>query len=188
MLTHQLTSQVKLLHKVALVIDSCESRTAKSSLDQTSFPKLLILKRGPNSYSRPKQWDLPGGNAEWPFIDKDTSNSDLLAKLHRRDIEREVLEETGIDLSQTQNYTSLEFDRPILCQTYFDKKTEVYSIILGWLIRLFDLPKIILSDEHTDFAWIEMSQFREYDFGFAGEPDGFIRIIIERALNSNLST
>ncbi len=71
---HQLTTNVKFLHKVAIIRE----------LDGEK--QVLILQRDSNSFSRPDCWDLPGGNAEWP-IEGQVSTADL----HQADTAREVL-------------------------------------------------------------------------------------------------
>ncbi len=154
---HQLTSEVKLLQKAVLV----------------QGEKALILKRSADSGSRAEKWDLPGGNTEWPDGSEDIRNP------HLQDVVREIFEETGIELS-----TSAVSDC-LYVGSYFEPGKEIYTIILGWGITLpLDVLQhdIVLSDEHTASTWISLSEFDQYDFGFAGEQNGFIRLMIEKAL------
>ncbi len=149
---HKLTSRVKLLQKVVLWHQR----------------KCLILRRSPDSTSRPNLWDLPGGNAEWPA---DTTQD--IRHPHTQDALREVLEETGVVVgSDLEN---------CYVGSYFAAADETYTILLGWKVELpstFDIESVKISNEHTEFAWINPEQFDAYDFGFAGNEDGFIRQII----------
>ena len=91
------------------------------------------------------------------------------------DLQREVFEETGIEI------TSEQVTKCVYIGTYFDFDKDMYSLILGWKVELpedFSAASILLSDEHQDFGWMTADEFDQYDFGFAGETKGFIREII----------
>jgi 8-oxo-dGTP pyrophosphatase MutT (NUDIX family) len=150
---HQLTETVKVIQKAALVADG----------------QVLILKRTDDSIPRPSKWDLPGGNSEWPEIQRTQHG------LHQDDITREIMEETGISLANSM------FTQPIYFDTYFDADTKVYSLIVGWRVALSGTQKVRLSSEHTEFAWVSFPELGLYDFGFAGESNGFIRQILVRS-------
>lgn len=157
---HQLTSKVKLLHKVAIV----------------SQKKVLILKRSVSAFSRPGKWDLPGGNSEWPSqLNEPTIN------LHQQDIVREVYEETGLKVApETFNKDSL-----VYFATYFEPDREVYSINCGWVVELesASTSTVKISQEHTEFAWISLEDLPNYDFG--GNQRDFETCIIRRALGGD---
>lgn len=139
---HQLTTHVKLLHKVALISNN----------------KVLILKRAEQALSRPGNWDLPGGNSNWPFsVQAPTIN------LHQQDIVREIQEETGIVVS-TPQFTEKTL---VYFATFFEPDRQVYSINCGWVIQLTpaQTPPIQISAEHTEFAWITLDQLEQYEFG-----------------------
>ncbi len=153
---HQLTENVKLLQKAVLL----------------KAGKALIVRRSKDAASRPGFWDLPGGNSEWPDTEGSGSGS------HRRDIAREIEEETGVWVDPEAFATSslIYFD------TYFDSTKQVFTVINGWYLELlenFDDDKISLSDEHTEFAWISPEELEEYDFG--GEAGLFVVNMIENA-------
>ncbi|MBP7768552.1 NUDIX domain-containing protein [Candidatus Woesebacteria bacterium] len=151
---HQLTKNVKLLQKAVL----------------WHGDTFLILKRSAESKTRPDQWDLPGGNSEWPAVELENQRD-----LHKDDVVREIFEETGIELSRT------DIKKCSHISTFFEAKTQIFAIIVGWEVKLpatFKPDSILLSAEHSDFAWITTAQFDSYDFGFAGEKDGFIREIV----------
>ncbi|HNQ16915.1 MAG TPA: NUDIX domain-containing protein [Candidatus Woesebacteria bacterium] len=152
---HRLTDQVKILHKVAIVSNN----------------QVLLLKRHGAAHSRPGKWDLPGGNAEWP----DNPAKPLLQKLHRTDVVREVNEETGITISESLIVSPIFFD------TFFETEKQMYTVVVGWLVKLDRHEEIVLSREHTEFRWAKQADIQNYDFGFAGGKDGFLVQIIEEA-------
>lgn len=158
---NQLTSQVKLLHKVAL-------------LSQDGLA--LLLRRSEDASSRPNKWDLPGGNAEWP------DSKDFLEierGLHEHDITREIVEETGLEV-----FPELLSLAPVFLDTTFQKEKDVYTIIIGWKVKLSgvstELP-IKLSAEHSEYRWTRPEEINTFDYGFAGGDFGFITLILRRA-------
>jgi 8-oxo-dGTP pyrophosphatase MutT (NUDIX family) len=158
--SHQLTSNVKLLQKAVLV-------------SRSSF---LIVRRAENSKTRPLQWDLPGGNSEWPTSEKEG----IIRDLHVQDLEREILEETGIAFDQFITSPQL-----VSFETIFEVEKQIYTIVVGWKLKLrenFSRESIVLSEEHTEFAWIKPEDVGSYDFGFAGAKEGFISTIIRNSL------
>ncbi len=161
---HQLTSHTKLLHKVAIIWQG----------------KVLLLKRSVQALSRPSCWDLPGGNSEWPSaIAEPTEN------LYQLDIAREILEETGIQV------TPNVFDTQalVLFYSFFEPKREIYSIICGWSCSsdkivsslAADLQtSVVLSAEHQEFVWATIDELSQYDFG--GVSGDFVLEIAKKAL------
>ncbi len=157
-LPHQLTANVKLLHKVAVI----------------SQNKVLILKRSANAFSRPSKWDLPGGNSEWP-----QNAAQPKINLHQQDIAREIREETGLSLSPQL----FEEEKLIYFATYFEPEPQIYSINCGWTVQIESQLALTvnLSKEHTKFIWIAKDEVPQYDFG--GSDRDFETKIIRRALN-----
>ncbi len=152
---HHLTDQVKLLQKVALVHDG----------------HVLLLKRASDAKSRPEKWDLPGGNSEWPVTDQSGDGQ------YAADAVREVQEETGIALNADQfTESALTY-----LNTYFDASQQMFSIIFGWNIAIDATarPQVVLSDEHTEYAWASLDELGQYDFDKTGE---FVVLTAKRAL------
>ncbi|HEX9817477.1 MAG TPA: NUDIX domain-containing protein [Patescibacteria group bacterium] len=150
-----LTDTVKFLQKAAIIHEG----------------KVLILKRLKNAQYRPGAWDLPGGNAEWP-----TSGQNLTDQ-HAQEVAREIEEETGISVKPT-NFTD---ENLVHFTTYFEANRPLYSLICGWRVELIDQDPnaIVLSDEHTEWAWISPTELDAYDFG---EPVGtYVKTIIRNA-------
>ncbi|MBU1033500.1 NUDIX domain-containing protein [Patescibacteria group bacterium] len=157
---HQLTENVKLLQKAAII------------RQLNSNPEVLLLKRSSDSKSRPNCWDLPGGNSEWP----DTIQSSK-ANLHLNDITREITEETGLVVAEK----SFSLDKLSHLSTYFDVNKQVYTMICGWLVDFLstDQKEIQTSDEHQEYAWVSEAELSNYDFG--GESGTFVLDIIKKS-------
>lgn len=150
---HQLTENVKLLHKIAIIAGG----------------EVLLLKRAMDSTNRPGCWDLPGGNSEWP----ETTISGF--NLHAHDVVREIKEETHILADSTSiNQTAL-----IYFSTYFDANKQIYTVICGWKLTLDNQPQVILSHEHSEYIWAEVAHLDSFDFG--GAKGEFIKNIITNA-------
>ena len=162
---HQLTKNVKFLHKAVVIVNG----------------KALILRRNPDSKSRPSCWDLPGGNSEWPSL-----NQSSQANLHQLDVAREIEEETGLVVAS--KYFTL--DALVYFSSYFASDKQIYTIICGWqtldswIENSFSakFPEVIISDEHTDYVWVSEAELANYDFG--GVKGQFVVDIIKAAFNN----
>lgn len=155
--SHQLTENVKLLQKAVLIHKG----------------EALLLQRSPDSKSRPEKWDLPGGNSEWP--DNEPSGFGL----HKKDIAREINEETTI-LTDIQQFT---LEKLVYFDTFFDHDKQIYSIIGGWKYILpddFDRSQVKISPEHIAFKWSNLENLSNFDFG--GEHGEFVRQMIKKSL------
>ena len=152
---HQLTANVKWLHKVALIVDG----------------SVLLLKRAAGAKSRPNCWDLPGGNLEWPTTSLPASNLNL------PEISREVEEETSVQIKPE----SFTLSSQLLLNSFFQPDQQIFTIISGWGLRLPVKPRVEISAEHTEYAWVNFSDLANYDFDLTGD---FVRLIAERALQS----
>ena len=160
---HQLTANVKLLQKIAIVRHN-----------QAGQPEVLVLQRSDAASSRPGAWDLPGGNSEWP----ETAVSQ--ANLHLRDVSRELQEETGLQLDENE----LNLSKITHLSTYFAADKQIYTVIVGWMVDFTntDQAEIQLSAEHQRFAWVTQDQLARYDFG--GAAGSFVLEMIAQAFVS----
>lgn len=158
--THQLTENVKLLQKAAIIRQNGET------------PEVLLLQRSADAQSRPGAWDLPGGNSEWPHPEQNS-----VSNLHLDDISREISEETS--LSVLQNAFALS--QLIHFSTYFDSEKQVFTIICGWLIDFSSTNQveIVISSEHQNYIWASQANLANYDFG--GDSGSFVLDTIEKA-------
>jgi len=103
--------------------------------------KVLLIKRQSNDNSLPGFWELPSGN-----IDKGETKPEALV--------REVKEETGIDIS---NIIVKQVD-----EEYYEFKTENGDTKKvtehTFLCQVPHSLLVSLSDEHSDFQWIELEK------------------------------
>ncbi len=162
-MNHRLTEKVKYIHKVVLI---------------TQDEKILILQRDPSSITRPKKWDLPGGNSEWPTHLQPDKKTVVHRYLHLQDVRREVLEETGLDISHQIDQLKL-----VSLDTTYEPAKDAFSILVGWSLKMEKQAKdyaIVLSGEHTNYKWINPQESLSIDFGFAGGLDGYITHIIQQ--------
>jgi 8-oxo-dGTP diphosphatase len=96
--------------------------------------KFLILQRSQTAPSFPLYWDLPGG-----LIDQNENP--------RLTITREVLEEINISIINIKVLEVTNFiriDQPVICIIFESK--------------LNGKPIINLSNEHSDYKWIKLSE------------------------------
>jgi 8-oxo-dGTP pyrophosphatase MutT (NUDIX family) len=161
-LQHQLTENVKLLQKVAIIRLN------------NSEPEVLLLQRSVNALSRPSCWDLPGGNSEWP-----SSAQISAANLHLSDISREILEETSLSVSEN----NFDLDKMVHFSTYFDNGKQIFTVICGWMVdfSLTNQSEIQISDEHQNYIWASQANLANYDFG--GENGAFVVDMIQKAFS-----
>jgi 8-oxo-dGTP diphosphatase len=96
----------------------------------------LALKRSPDSFSRPNDWDLPGGNV-------------LFGELHEESLRKEILEESNLEVEDFS---------PVQIVTNFDEKKSIYFIFNGFYCQAKS-GEVKLSDEHTEFRWVEKDEF-----------------------------
>mgnify|MGYP002626641001 CR=1 FL=1 len=125
--------------------------------------RFLVLRRSMEAHRRPGCWDFPGGNVEPENVEVDYVNSgrgdstDILNKV----MVREVEEETGV---------VIEGDRlkVVLAASGFDPSKKLFVIALGYVYELEDEVRIVLSDEHTEYAWVTKEAFGELEVGDDG--------------------
>lgn len=101
--------------------------------------KILILTRSDTDLIRPGELDLPGGLVE-------------PGESYQEGAKREIKEEIGLDIAPRDLHL-------VYTETsYYDDKTTircVYAAALG------KTPKIVLSDEHSDYAWLPLDVIKE---------------------------
>lgn len=100
--------------------------------------RALVLKRAENSSSNPGKWELPGGKPE-----KGESFEDSLR--------REVLEETGFLITIQQSAGTA------------DQVVSGYHVVHVVMIASIQSGGLAISDEHSSFQWVEMSELGDLD-------------------------
>jgi len=106
--------------------------------------KILIIKRSDTDSWRPGYWEFPGGKLD---EGQDISNA----------LEREVLEETGLVV--------IPINRVVYCEskittTYKKYRGLPYIVLIGIAKKIGG--KVKLSEEHVDYAWVEINEALDY--------------------------
>lgn len=114
--------------------------------------KVLIVKRG-TSMSNPNKWCLPCG-----FMDFNESPLGICI--------RELYEETGIDVQETDIWNS-DYDRPFCLN----------GTALQFKFELREFPVVKLDGiECIDYKWIGIDELQDYSFAFG--HDRLIRLLL----------
>jgi 8-oxo-dGTP diphosphatase len=120
---YMFTDDIKFLQKVVVFHPSRKGQ-------------FVILKRTPDSHSRPNDWDFPGGNV-------------LFGELHQQSLLREVKEETQMAIKDL---------KPVQVKTDFNFDQQIYFIFVGHQ-AVANSTKVRLSQEHTEYKWVTLPEF-----------------------------
>ena len=96
----------------------------------------LVLKRSLQSYSRPGDWDFPGGNV-------------LYGELHEESLKREITEETKLQIEEI---------KPVQVITNYVKENSMYFLLITYKATALS-STVILSHEHTEYRWMTRAEF-----------------------------
>lgn len=106
--------------------------------------KILVLQRSKDDDSFPGLWELPSGKRE-PF------ESSLNA------LQREVMEETGLQVEPLMPISLFEFA--------VEKEEEIRDVTqINYLVKTTTKPRVKLSVEHQNYAWISPEEINDYNF------------------------
>jgi len=98
--------------------------------------KILVIKRSSNEEVYSELWDIPGGRMNFGETPAEA-------------LKREAKEETGLDI---------ELNRPFRIWTFMaNPEKQVIGITC---IADYVSGEVILSAEHTEFRWIDASEFQ----------------------------
>jgi 8-oxo-dGTP diphosphatase len=113
--------------------------------------RILIIKRASESGTDADCWDLPGGKMGY-------------GETIREVLVREVREETGLEVSVG----------PVVHVSHFIK--EPFWVTCITFACDYEDGEIRLSEEHSDFAWIEASEIpeRTYGIGIRQQLDAYV--------------
>ena len=107
--------------------------------------RYLLLRRASDSSFDPDLWDLPGGKLNY---------GDELAET----LMREVKEETGLTIKVCRHF-----------ETWHFFKGEVFVTGITFLCE-YKGGEVVLSCEHSDFAWIKPADYLIYPLSTALKP------------------
>ncbi|PIN76395.1 DNA mismatch repair protein MutT [Candidatus Woesearchaeota archaeon CG10_big_fil_rev_8_21_14_0_10_36_11] len=99
--------------------------------------KLLIVKRRSNDVMKPSMWEIPGGRLE-------------LGENPFDGVKRETHEETGLDINVLHPMSVRHFTRS-------DNQTITMLVFLCKALN----DTVTLSEEHTAYEWVDMSQAKD---------------------------
>lgn len=109
----------------------------QNAIIRNSLSQILVLR-----HRAGKKWLLPGGK-----INQGEKWSEALS--------RELYEETGIE--------QFDIEKIMDADSYFDEATACY--VATFICRIKENEKVVLSEEHDDYAWISLpSELEKYDF------------------------
>jgi 8-oxo-dGTP diphosphatase len=99
--------------------------------------KLLLIKRRPDDIQTPGIWEGPGGRIEQ-------------GENPVEGLKREVKEETGLEIQVVIPFSTKQFTR---------KDGQIITLII--FLCKSESAEVKLSEEHTEFAWIEIEKAKE---------------------------
>ena len=115
--------------------------------------KYLITQRSMTKKRFPGMWTVPGGHLEtedYEALPKDTEN--YWYNVLEQVLKREVKEEVGLDIKNIKYLTSLAFER----------EDGIPTLIVS-LYADNDGDEIVLSDELSDYKWVNLEEAKSYD-------------------------
>ena len=99
--------------------------------------KLLIIKRSDYTVQNPGKWDIPGGRLD--------SKEDI-----KQGLKRETKEETNLDIELIKELNKRRFTR-------VDNQKIDMTVFLCKALN----KDVKLSDEHSEFEWIDINKAKE---------------------------
>ncbi len=103
--------------------------------------KFLLMKRADDDTFFPGFWEIPGGKLEY-------------GENPMRGAEREIEEEAGINV---------DVGEPLSVMGYEHLIRGIQYIQINYLCLPVGEPKVKLSHEHSDFAWITFEDLKNYN-------------------------
>lgn len=113
----------------------------------------LALKRSPESFTRPNDWDLPGGNVNYRQPAEDS-------------MRQEIQEESGLEVEEL-------IPRQVISD--FNPDDQIYFLFIGYESKAKD-TQVTISHEHTEFKWVTKDEFKSLS------PESYLTNLIEKTL------
>lgn len=121
---------------------------------RNSEGKYLICKRGPNEKIFANKWCVPGGKLQQKdFINEKKDTSDHWLNVFEKVLQREIREETGIEIENIGYVSNLALLRP-----------NGFSTLIVSLHADHASGEVKLNDEElVDYAWVSLEEAKGYD-------------------------
>ncbi len=116
--------------------------------------KYLICKRSPQEKAFPNKWCFPGGRIEMKdFVNTPKDTSDHWLDIFEKTLQKEIREETRLEINVLGYVASLVFIRP-----------NGFSTIVVNLFAEHVANDVVLdTDELIDYAWVTLEEAKKYD-------------------------
>ena len=131
--------------------------------------KFLITKRSPNKKMFSSLWTVPGGGLETDdYVNTPKTNSDCWYFALEKSLQREVMEEAGVEIGKINYLLDLAFIKPD------GTPVITLSFYCNW-----KSGEVKLNEESTDYAWVSLEEAKGYKFcpGLLGELEMVDKII-----------
>jgi 8-oxo-dGTP pyrophosphatase MutT (NUDIX family) len=121
---------------------------------RNSEGKYLITKRGPNEKLFANKWCVPGGKLQQSdFVNDKKDTSDHWLDVFEKVLQREIREETGMEIKNIGYVSNLALLRPngfstLIVSLHADHASG--DVVLG-------------GEELSDFAWVTLEEAKSYD-------------------------
>ena len=116
--------------------------------------KYLICKRSSKEKNFPGKWCVPGGKIEHSdFINNKKDTSSHWLNIFEKTLQKEIKEETNLEINNIGYVSSLVFLRP-----------NGFSTIVVSLFADYKQGEVILNkDELEEHAWVSLEEAKNYD-------------------------
>ncbi|MDO8660756.1 MAG: NUDIX domain-containing protein [Candidatus Woesearchaeota archaeon] len=116
--------------------------------------KFLIVKRSPTEKAFPDKWCVPGGKLELKdFVNSPKDTSAHWLGVFEKVVQREVKEETALEIKNINYVSNLAFMRP-----------NGFSTIVVSLSAEWASGEVVLNKEElVEHAWVSLEEAKQYD-------------------------
>lgn len=116
--------------------------------------RFLICKRSPHEKMFANKWCVPGGKVELQdFVDSPKDTQDHWFAVLEKVLQKEVLEETGLQIKNIGYVSNLAFLRP-----------NGHATIIISLQAEYEAGTVSLNEEElVEYAWVTLEEVKKYD-------------------------
>ena len=117
------------------------------------YGRILIVKRSANEKNYPNRWILPGGKLTVDdYINLKPNSDGLWYNVIEKALKREIKEETNLEVENVDYLIDMAFIRG----------DGIATLIIACTCE-FKSGNIKLSEELTDYAWVNLEEAKNYD-------------------------